>query len=102
MIDDELALAAEEIGKREVLSLRSVEPVILVDPEPRHRPALGGELVAQPREVLLFRQQASARGEPLVFAHDGMIGHLSLLMRRNAPHRGAASAGAARSPKASR
>src|SRR5271165_458518 len=78
MVDDQLAPPAEEVAEPEVLPLRAVEPVILVDSEPGHRAPPGGELVAQPGEVLLFGQQQPARGKPFVFRRDWMIGHGAL------------------------
>src|SRR5271165_4679576 len=78
MVDDQLAPPAEEVAEPEVLPLRAVEPVILVDSEPGHRAPPGGELVAEPGEVLLFGEQQPARGEPFVFRRDWMIRHGAL------------------------
>src|SRR6185295_5699685 len=56
MLDDELAAAVEEIGKRN-LSFRRIEDVILLDLDPRQGEPRLVELIAPAREFLLLGKQ---------------------------------------------
>jgi hypothetical protein len=47
MLDGKLAVPMKEIGQRQ-LPLGSVEQILLLDPNPREREALGRNLVAMP------------------------------------------------------
>jgi hypothetical protein len=60
MLDDELAAPGEEIAQR-LFPVGAVEHVLLVDPDPRQRAALGAQLVAPPGPRLLLGQQRLAR-----------------------------------------
>src|SRR6266478_8991055 len=53
VVDDQLASAAEEIGKR-LLAFWSIEDVGLLDLFPREFTALPAQLIAQPRKLLLL------------------------------------------------
>ena len=75
MIDDELALACEQVAEREVPPFPPLEAVVLVDPKPRQRAALFRERVAEAGEFLLLGEQRATRREPFVFGRGGMIGH---------------------------
>ena len=65
VVDEELRAPSEKVLERGA-SLVGVEPVLLVDPDPRQRLPPLRELVAAPRQLLLRLEQLEPRGEPLV------------------------------------
>src|SRR5947208_10627545 len=68
-MDDELAVAAEQLGER-LLAARAVEGISLFDPDPRQRAALGADQIAHPGQRLFVLQVCLARGEPLLMGDD--------------------------------
>ena len=83
VIDDELALAAEQIGQG-FLAVRTVEHVSLFDLFPRQRAALAGELVARFRECFLLGEIGLARGDPFVVRNDFVRFHIMHLVTASA------------------
>jgi hypothetical protein len=78
-VDDELPAAVEQLGQG-LRALRSVEPVLPVDREPRHPPALRRERVAGSGELLLLHEQLLAGGVPLLGGDGGRCpGHRGIL-----------------------
>jgi hypothetical protein len=68
VVDDELAAAGEELRQR-ASSVRPLEDVLLLDALPRQVTSLAPQLVPQPRELLLLREQLLPLGQPLVVLH---------------------------------
>jgi hypothetical protein len=64
-IDDQLTATVEELEQGRA-ALRAVELVALLDRQPRHPPALGGQRVASTRQFLLLHQQPLARSLPFL------------------------------------
>src|SRR5713226_209747 len=64
VIDDELAASVEKL-RESLAAVRSVEGVLLVNLHPRHRAALGVQLIELMGEFLFFRQEFLARCDPL-------------------------------------
>jgi hypothetical protein len=77
VVNDELTVLAEELGEG-FPAMRAFEEVLLLYVLPGQLAPLPAELIAQPRELLFLRQEALARGDPLIVAHDRMVGHVSL------------------------
>ena len=69
MIDEELALAAEQIGECH-LAGQPVENVLLFDFDPRQLATLKVQFVAQFRELLFFHQKFLAGDKPFFLRHD--------------------------------
>src|SRR5258708_1856795 len=64
VIDDELAASVEKLGEG-LAAVRSVESVLLVDLHPRHRAALGVQLIELMCDLLLFGEEFLTRCDPL-------------------------------------
>src|SRR5581483_2750321 len=73
VIYEELRAPAEEIRERRA-PLVGVEAILLVHAHPGQRLAPPGELVTEPRELLLGFQQLETRREPLVACSGRMRG----------------------------
>src|SRR5947209_10273767 len=69
MMDDQLAVAAEQLGEP-LLSCRSVEDILLLDLHPRQRAPLRVDQIAHPGERLLVFQMRLARGKPFLMRDD--------------------------------
>src|SRR5947209_14166258 len=69
MMDDQLAVAAEQLGER-LLSCRSVEDILLLDLHPWQRAPLRVDQIAHPGERLLVFQMRLARGKPFFMRDD--------------------------------
>src|SRR5207302_2382192 len=69
MIDEKLALAAEQIAERH-LARRPVEDVFLFDFDPGQFATLKVQVVAQFRELLFFQQEFLTGGKPLFWRND--------------------------------
>src|SRR6185295_10741962 len=74
VIDDELALAGEEVGER-LLSLRAIEDVFLLDLFPWELATLAAQRIALACEGLLQSEEFPARFHPLVVRDDAMRAH---------------------------
>src|SRR5262245_53721451 len=74
MLDEELTAAFEQIRERH-FPFRSVEDVLLLDPDPRQGTALPVHLVPLAGQVLLALEQLQALVEPLGARHDAMRLH---------------------------
>src|SRR4029079_4366210 len=74
MIDDELALAGEQLGES-LCSLRRVEDIWLLHLHPGQSTTLGAQRVACLRELLLLSEQVFARCKPLFLRDDFMRLH---------------------------
>src|SRR5256885_5078199 len=72
VIDDELAPAVEELGQR-LRACRPVEDVLLLHLLPRQGAPLATQLVAQPGEPLLLREEFPARLDPGLVRYDPML-----------------------------
>src|SRR5450631_2628708 len=64
-IHDQLTPPVEQIEQR-CLAPRSVELLLLVDRQPGHAPAFGGQSVPRVREGLLFREELPVRNLPFL------------------------------------
>src|SRR5438034_1864677 len=89
VVDDELAPALEELGEGP-LAVRRVEDVLLLDAFPRQRAPLFAQLVAEPGELLLLRQQRRACLDPLVVLNNLVLAQDFLLDSFTRPGRGTA------------
>src|SRR6187431_1982554 len=69
MIDDELALTAEQFGES-LCSVRGAEDIWLLHLHPGQGTTLGAHRVACPRKLLLLGEQVVARRKPLLFRDD--------------------------------
>src|SRR4029453_9218162 len=78
VVDDELALAVEEIGER-AAPVRPLEDVLLLDGHHRQLAALGGERVALAAQLFLLGEEPRARRGPLTSRYDGRALHGHLL-----------------------
>jgi hypothetical protein len=65
----QLPTAVEQVEQRR-LAVRSVEDVLLVDPDHRESAAIGVQPVASAGELLLLGEQPLASGQPLVTRRD--------------------------------
>src|SRR5204862_8262594 len=65
VVDEELRAPSEEVRQRGA-PLVGLEPILLVDPDPRQRLPPPRQFVAAPRELLLTLEQLAPRYEPLV------------------------------------
>ena len=73
MVDDELALAVEEIGEAN-FAVRAIEYVILFDFYPGKLAPFGADCVLQVREFFFFLQKLFASGKPRGLRDDfGML-----------------------------
>src|SRR4051794_8637163 len=68
VVEDQLAPALEQVRERD-LPLRPLELVALLDLRPRQPPAIRGELVAPPRQLLLLCPETPLRGLPFLCGH---------------------------------
>src|SRR5262245_34726048 len=84
VVDEELPAALEEVEKRGI-SVRSLEPVGLLDQRHRLAAALRGEGVALPRQRLLLREDPFVRCLPLLLWHHVREIHPSLLSKPLSP-----------------
>ena len=75
VVQDQLPPTIEEIGKADGTS-GAVKPVGLVDLNHGQVATFGADLVAEPGEFLLLRQQIHPGGQPLVSCHDLRKRHL--------------------------
>ena len=64
MIDEELAVIAEEIGER-LFAFGRIEDIGLVELDPRELVPFGAQLVAGSGEDLLLSEERLARGKPV-------------------------------------
>jgi len=76
--DDELPAPLEQVEQAS-LAVRTLEDVLLLDPDHRQPAALGVQLVLPPGELLLPGQQLLAGSKPLVSRHDFRKTHCVLL-----------------------
>src|SRR5208337_3177093 len=90
MLDVKLAVPSKEIGQRQ-LPFGSVEEILLLDPNPREREALGRNLVAMSGQGLLVLQERNARSQPLVPRYDRVRLHRLSSSSRSIPIRGVAA-----------
>src|SRR6202035_3477757 len=74
MIRDELAAAGEQVRKRPPAT-RCPKHVRLLDALPRQLAPLATQLIAQPRERLLFLQQLPTGRQPILRGNDAVGGH---------------------------
>src|SRR6516164_1848288 len=72
MLEDELAAPGEEIAQAH-LSLRGVEEIWLLDPDPGQLPALGAQPVAQPRHLLLSCKMCPTGDQPFLAGYDPVL-----------------------------
>src|SRR5271170_5992414 len=72
MVDDELALAREQLRKR-LLPVRAVKDVVLPDPRPGQGAPPLFQPVVQPHELLLLDEELLARREPFLRRNDLVI-----------------------------
>ena len=90
MVQDQLPPTIEEIGKADG-TRGAVKSVALVDLDHRQVAAFGADLVPEPGEFLLLRQQIHPGGQPLISCHDLRKRHLLLYsspaMRRRQKYR---------------
>src|SRR6266576_3795837 len=75
MVDDELALLAEQIGEC-AASVRPLEHVFLLDRHHRQLAALGAHRVVLPGQLLLLDEQALAGGGPFVSRYNRWFRHV--------------------------
>src|SRR4029450_3713772 len=83
-MNDELAVAAEQFGKRP-FALAGVEHVVLLDFHPRQAAAFGGDKITHARQGLFVFQVGLARREPFVARNDAWL-HVSILLFANTLH----------------
>ena len=74
VVDEQLGAAVEEIGER-LRAVLGLEPVVLLDRDPRQLAPLPGQLVAAAGELLLLLQQLVALRLPLLLRADPVVGH---------------------------
>src|SRR5262249_30083525 len=79
VVDDQLALAPEEVRKR-LFAVRPIEGVGPFDLDPGQRAALPAQLVTKPGQLLLLLQELLACRDPFLARDDGMIWHDPLRM----------------------
>src|SRR6266568_2415599 len=91
MIDEQLALRAEQLGEG-LFAVRSLEHVRLVDPLPGERAAQPAHLVLGTGELLFFREQLGAGGDPAVVGDHGMVAQV--IRCHAVPRRDGSGAGA--------
>jgi hypothetical protein len=72
MLHQELAAAFKQVGERSPALLR-IEQIVLLQAHPRQRAALARDLVAEPRQLLLVRQQLPTFGQPVLRGHDRVV-----------------------------
>ena len=72
VVDDQLTSAIEKLRKR-ARAVVGVEPVVLLDANPRQLASLARQLVAQPRVLLLADEQLLAGGRPLLSRSDPVV-----------------------------
>src|SRR5438045_5508227 len=72
VVDDELTAVVEEAGEG-LRAARPFEQILLFDSLPGEFAALPAELIAQPREFFLFRQELLPGFGPFVM-RDGLVG----------------------------
>src|SRR5208282_4843161 len=68
-IDDQLTAALEQI-EQAYLALGSVELVLLVDSQPGHPPAFGGQRITRAGQGLLLHEELLVRSLPFLLRHD--------------------------------
>jgi len=85
VLHQQLPATFEQVRER-APALGCVENVVLVDPHPRQRAALAGDLVAQARQFLFARQQRLALGNPFVARYDAMVFGAYLVSPGSAGH----------------
>jgi hypothetical protein len=69
VIDDQLALAAEQIGER-LLAVRGVEHVVLVDLLPRQLAPFAAQRITRARERLFVGEMRLAGSKPFIVRDD--------------------------------
>ncbi len=72
VVDDELAVAVEEVGER-LRPVGPVEHVALLDLDPGQGLPFGPEPVEIARDLLLPRQMRSPSREPFLSGHDAVL-----------------------------
>src|SRR4029077_16037875 len=72
VVDDELTLTVEEVGKR-LFAIRPFEHVLLPDCLPGQFTPLPAQFIAQASEFFFLRQQFPARLQPLVARYHRMV-----------------------------
>jgi hypothetical protein len=77
VVDDQLAVLAEEIGKR-LLSSRCIKDIALLDLFPRKRAAFRGDEVAHAGQRLLVLEMRLAGGDPVFMRNDFVLLHVQL------------------------
>src|SRR5438874_1986445 len=75
VVHQELRAPAEQIRQRGA-ALVGLEPVLLVDPDPRQLLPLPGQLVAAPGQLLLSLEQLEPRRQPLLTGPGPVLGHV--------------------------
>src|SRR4051812_25774148 len=75
VVDEQLRPPVEQLVERPFACV-SVEAVLLLHPHPRKLAPLPGELVAEPRVLLLADQELLARGAPLLPRSDHVLNRL--------------------------
>src|SRR5689334_15299564 len=80
VVDEKLRAPPEEVRQRGAPFI-GLEPVLLVDPDPRQLLTLPRQLVAAPRQLLLRLEQLEARCQPLLTCPGHVSRHHSSLLR---------------------
>ena len=81
MIDQELRAPLEQFLQRGAAFV-GLEPVRLVDPDPRQRLALPRQFVAAPGKLLFRLEQLAPRGQPVFTGCGWVVGHREAPFRR--------------------
>src|SRR5262249_20589220 len=79
VIDEELRAPSEEVRQRGAASI-GLEPILLLDPNPRELLASPRQLVAAPQEVLLRREQLEPRCVPFLTCPGPVLRHGASLL----------------------
>src|SRR3954470_6823887 len=74
VVDEELAVGADEIGEGD-FAVGGVEGVVFVDARPGELAARGGELVVEAGEVFFFGEKGIAGFEPFLLRYNFWFGH---------------------------
>src|SRR5881394_2390867 len=84
VVDEQLRAALEQLGEARLAAV-GVEPIILLDPDPRQRLALLGNRVALVRQRFLRLEQLEPLAKPVLTAGDGVRRHCNLLSSAVSP-----------------